>query len=267
MKTLEDTLFGDVPAPESLSQLIEIIERKGPPRLNVYMWRGQGDIRWPIHSAAYRRLSMNPMASGAHRVTESQMRWYELELLQKARHQGYGYEEGRRLTDFEVLAKLQHHGAATRLLDFSRNMLVALWFACQSQPDETGLLFGLHTQFIFGEEGAAEERDYAQIFSGEQFDVNGGAITWQPPVVTKRIAAQSAQFVYSAVSDHAMGSLKFIQSNDAYIAIALTPHVKRNLLYLLEENFDIRALTLFPDIDGFCAANSERFYRYSNDRW
>ncbi|MCR8998507.1 FRG domain-containing protein [Rahnella perminowiae] len=48
------------------------------------------------------------------------MRDYERDLLLNAWHQGYGYENGRKLTDFELLAKLQHHGAATRLIDVSK---------------------------------------------------------------------------------------------------------------------------------------------------
>lgn len=63
---------------------------------------------------------------------------------------------GRKLTDFELLAKLQHHGAATRLIDVSRNMLVALWFTCSSEPEKTGLLFGLAAGVIIGLEGLME---------------------------------------------------------------------------------------------------------------
>lgn len=38
-------------------------------------------------------------------------------------------------TDFERLAKLQHYGLPTRLLDVTENPLVALFFACQSYQD------------------------------------------------------------------------------------------------------------------------------------
>ena len=39
-------------------------------------------------------------------------------------------EEFQGLSEYAIVAKMQHYGMPTRLLDFSRNPLVALWFAC-----------------------------------------------------------------------------------------------------------------------------------------
>lgn len=262
MKTFDSKMFGRIFAPDGLGQLIDLTQRHADDRENVYMWRGQGNVEWAIHSAAYRRLARQ----GRSRVDERRMRTYEMELLRSARHKGYGNEDGRRLADFEVLAKLQHHGAATRLIDFSRNMLVALWFACNSERDKTGLLFGLHSRSLLGEEGEAEERSYDEIFVRGKSDT--GATTWEPPAVTKRIAAQSAQFIYSAVSnDNPMGSLDFDRDYDAFLPVAITPNAKQAFRILLEGTFDVRQLTLFPDLDGFCNANTEKNGRWENHRW
>lgn len=262
MKMINSKMFGRIYAPERLAEILDLTEKHAGDRENVFMWRGQGNLEWPIHSAAYRRLAQ----SGRRHVDERRMRSYETELLRNARHKGYGNEDGRRLADFEVLAKLQHHGAATRLIDFSRNILVALWFACNSERDKTGLLFGLHSHYLLGEEGEAEERSYEEIFVKGNSEL--GATTWEPPAVTKRIAAQSAQFIYSAVTnDNPMGSLDFDKAYVASLPIAITPNAKRDFRYLLEGTFDVRQLTLFPDLDGFCNANTERKGRWENHRW
>nr|WP_255517792.1 MULTISPECIES: hypothetical protein [Enterobacter cloacae complex] len=144
-------------------------------------------------------------------------------------------------------------------------MLVALWFACQSQRGKTGLLFGIHSDSIYWEEGETEERTYDEVF------VKGiskaGATTWESPAVTKRIAAQSTQFMYSVVSGNPMGSLDFDLEEDAYLPIAITASMKEEFLRLLEGTFDVRQLTLFPELDGFCHANTERNGRWDNKRW
>jgi hypothetical protein len=129
MKNYKSALFGTVGLPESINEIMKIVSTHAEKRRNVYIWRGQGNINWPIHSSAYRRLTRTKS-----KVLEKNMQGYEKRLLKQASHQGYRNEDGRVLSDFELLAKLQHHGAATRLIDCSRNLLVALWFTCYSEP-------------------------------------------------------------------------------------------------------------------------------------
>jgi len=262
MEYIDSELFGEIASPNKFSDILQLTSDHSGDRRNVYMWRGQANMDWPMHSAAYRRLK----SEGAH-VTELRMRLYERRLIRLAAHQGYDYENGRKLSDLEVLAKLQHHGAATRLMDFSRNLLVALWFACKSEPNNTGLLFGIHTDNIGGYEGELETGTYDEIICQEELKEYSYPQTWQPPVVTKRIASQSAQFVYSAISNDPAGSLTFNKDDSTYLAMAINPSFKKELIELLEGTFDIRQLTLFPDIDGFCFAHNERFGAFDNDRW
>ncbi len=51
------------------------------------------------------------------------------------------------LSEFDALAKMQHYGLPTRLLDFSLNPLVALYFACESNPKKRGRVL-CHSSFL-----------------------------------------------------------------------------------------------------------------------
>lgn len=146
MKFFRSKLFGDIVEPESFVELLELMIYKTDKKISgVRLWRGQGDIDWPLHSGAYRKLMLN-----TDTVFEQDIVFYEKNLLLQARHRGYAKKDGVHICDVELLAKLQHHGAATRLVDFSKNSLISLWFCVQSSYNKTGLLLGVHTDYVGG---------------------------------------------------------------------------------------------------------------------
>ena len=91
-----------------------------------YLFRGVTQEKYGIVASACRRLPK------ADQNNPSKLLKINQELIDKARGLGHDQRDGRQLTDLELLAELQHFGAATCLIDFSRNALVALWFACQT---------------------------------------------------------------------------------------------------------------------------------------
>lgn len=261
MKQYDSPIFGNVPKPSSFGELLRLIQRplKGEKRI-VRIWRGQGDIAWPLHSSAYRRLALDGSPP-----SEKDMLWYEESLLKRATHRGFRYINGRRLSDFDLLARLQHHGAATRLVDATRNALVGLYFSVVTHPKKVGALIGIHSDFLGGYEGEPQENDYQSVV--QNLDKYQHPQTWEPPQVSPRVAAQHSQFLYSAVSSDKTGSLSIHRSPGAFLVIAISPRLKRETLTILSEVFDIRYVTLFPDLDGFGFANSYRFGQWDVHRW
>lgn len=261
MKKFSSNIFGEIPQPESFEELLAIlVENKNQSYFNVLMWRGQSNIDWRIDHSAYRRLILE-----GKRVTEDRLTHYEEVLLAQATHKGFRYQDGRCLSDFELLAKLQHHGAATRLLDFTRNCMVALWFCANKDKDKTGLLIGLHCEHLGGYESQGNNAKYAEHI--RSISSLNHPQTWESPVVTPRISAQHSQFIYSALSLDKRGSVRISDDDGAALFIAISPEMKTILDRYLEQLFDLRAQTLFPDIDGFGFANSHLILEGKMWRW
>jgi hypothetical protein len=261
MQIYKSELYGDLPAPNDFCELINLINLYYFDELQVFMWRGQSNIDWRIDHSAYRRLQLKK-----NTVTEQDLISYEDSLLRQATHKGYRYQNGRKLSDIELLALLQHHGAATRLLDFSRNALVALWFSANEDIEKTGILLGLNTQNLGGyENGYVVINDYKKHI--ESIKSYTHPQTWEPPIVTARVAAQHSQFLYSGLSTSKTGSLAFENPIDKNLFIAISPKLKREVSIILAGTFDIHFQTLFPDIDGFGKSNNHQINENKMWRW
>jgi FRG domain len=258
MQKYYSDLFGEVVQPDNFIELLTLITRNDLfKKRNVWMWRGQASIKWSIDSGAFRKLARfkdNP--------TEQDLLYYEKTLLKQARHKGYDlHTQGTTLSDMELLSRLQHHGAATRLVDFSKNSLIALWFCVGSSAykDETGLLLGIHSNYIGGSvEGILENEDYSSSMA--ELHTYNYPMFIEVPVVSKRIASQHGVFLYSDIIHDVKGSLKLADKPHGNMFIAITPELKVETRQVLIESFDIRNETLFPDLDGFSMANNT----YSN---
>jgi hypothetical protein len=265
MKICNSPLYGKIKEPESFDELISILtEEQSPGFLPIRYWRGQSDIEWTIDSAGARRI-MQIESRVFGNDYDKHLFQYEQQLIEHATHKGYRYQNGRELYDLELLARLQHHGAATRMVDFSKNAFVALYFCVINDPGKTGLLFGLHTSFIYGYENQLRKETYAEII--KECEEKDAPTTWEPPLVSPRMAAQHAQFLFSKISTEKTGSLLLPREKNAKLFIAINAKLKPRFKSILEGLLDLRTITLFPDIDGFGSANSQNISRWDMNRW
>lgn len=89
------------------------------------VYRGQANVSWDCKPKVFRKKE-----------------WFENEktIINETLRRCPNEFEG--LDSFEKLVKMQHYGAPTRLLDFTGNPLIALYFACDddSQKDKDGVV-------------------------------------------------------------------------------------------------------------------------------
>lgn len=88
------------------------------------LYRGQGNKKWELLPGALR----------------NQEDFLNEELYMRECIRQYP-EEFQNKSKIDMLIKMQHYGIPTRLLDLTRNPLVALYFACSSKQDEDGVVY------------------------------------------------------------------------------------------------------------------------------
>jgi hypothetical protein len=272
MKTLETSIFGQLPCPENFNELIHLIaeNKKKNSKWNVSYWRGQSNIEWKIDSAAVRRLKhKNNIYPKPDDIKEDNVCWYEKELIEKARKNMFDFDSyNRRMSDLELLVKLQHHGAATRLVDFTKNALIALFFCAYDQKYQNnfGLLFGIDTNIIGGHEDDFDfSLNYDNLIANTKKP--GTIYSISPPPISSRIAAQHAILLYSKYTDCTYGSLFLKEELEYYKFIAISPELKKLCNEYLTNFFDITRPTMFPDFTGFCEINSTDWGTGEHVRW
>lgn len=100
------------------------------------VWRGQSNAAWGIHSGLYRELmkvnnvTEDPSSAIGEQPfpTEEQMILAERRILAEART-NWRFDG---MSALETLARIQHEGGVTRLLDVTKNPYIAAWFAIGS---------------------------------------------------------------------------------------------------------------------------------------
>lgn len=154
---------------------------------------------WPLYSSIalafrdqYDRLA----------ATESELRDFEREVIREARHWGLDWHaSGGRLMALELLAALQHYGVPTRLIDFTFNPLIALWFAVEKHPDADGRLFAIDSsdQLVSLERSAFPEPWWLEIEPRTDTEWTTQSWVWRPPPFEPRIVRQEGCFLMGGI--------------------------------------------------------------------
>src|SRR5262249_16992886 len=95
-----------------------------------WMYRGQRGGDWPLLPKVHREPFTNFRTIAGGTAKE-----YEIKMLETYKKWARPYLHVTPANDWEWLALAQHHGLATRLLDWTLNPFVALFFATEQPSD------------------------------------------------------------------------------------------------------------------------------------
>lgn len=195
----------------------------------------------------------------------------------------------------EWLALMQHHGAPTRLLDFTKSIYVASYFAFENtSPNSKDIaIWAINIQTVhdrvtkYLKLSNSEEFEQRRIFFSDkdfedtkrQFNdkdfeqvfmqnAKSCIMPVEPFNMNKRYSLQQATFISAGNSNESfMEQLEFLGESlaKAVIKITLPSSLKNSVLRELEK-MNINRASIFPDLDGYSAALKMKYnLRSSSD--
>ena len=208
----------------------------------MVLYRGLADADWEVESSAYRRMR-KPEDDSSVTVPEITFLSYIDHLVNAAGLQGFRERQDRNFSDLELLAELQHYGAATCLIDFTTSALIALWFACRREASKEGKVVAMATDDVDSFSTIRYEdlnKPIKELMSRRRL------WKWVPSGLNNRIVAQQSVFVF--------GERKIEESY--YEGIRIDAAYKKDILETLGKSFGTNEQELFNDLAGFALNNA-----------
>jgi FRG domain len=237
----------------SVADLMDYVERNCRSAEGMYLFRGQREDKPLLPTIARDVPAWKWDMSSRLGLPTAEER-----IIKDFKRRSLPYLDSPPESEWYWLALAQHHGMATRLLDWTANPLAALWFAVEKGPavskkgvQKRGVVWVFH---VFDEDivtGDGSEPPY----NGRRTQV------FQPAHIAKTIVAQEGWFT---VHKYLVDKTKFIrlENNKTYKDRLTKLVVPARAFGKLKERLDqcgINAASMFPELAGLC--------RYLNAKW
>jgi hypothetical protein len=224
--------------------------------LDGWAFRGQQDARWQLQSSLSRYLSAFVPDRSAWRIQEQR-------AIRIFRRKAHNYlSDVRALSDdLRCLGLMQHHGAPTRLLDFTKSPFVAAFFALERAVSNAAV-FAVNTPALWTDRAVPisaphlvrEMIDPRLAGNFEKFYLSDeNPVMWfgEPAEMDQRLIAQAGTFVLPGLLRQSLDMIldQYTCSDELLRKIVLPPDLRDEAMRSLYR-MNITNASLFPDLEG-----------------
>lgn len=203
-----------------------------------WLFRGQADASWPLLPKAGRSNFYLPENRDLGRLWA----WARQAIAYSDLPGGC----------MEQLAIAQHHGLATRLLDWTMNPLVACFFACAEHPDKDGAVYLYETpEKIFEDETTIDD-----------LKKHVGLFGYMPRSISPRLMNQRGIFTVHCDAKYPIEAKESRLNNGTsnLLVLKIPSKLKEEISKHLED-YGIDRTHIFPDLDGLSAHTNTKTLR------
>jgi hypothetical protein len=229
-----------------------------------WCFRGQGEATWALQPSLSRHIEVSKVHKGAWELQEERIR----RIFKRKSH--LFISDTPKDDEVEWLALMQHHGAPTRLLDFTWSPYVAAFFALERATKDAAvwalnlpLLWDIHSRRLIDKVRVTQASPRRLAAFEKYYLPNAHAFVWQgdPFRMPQRVVAQSGTFLVSSHLGMKVEDIlaRYPGSGELLIKFILpTAQIRAEAMASLY-SMNITQATLFPGLDGLARSMAYEF--------
>lgn len=241
-----------------LSGWTDFVERLGA--LKGWAFRGEVSATWPLLTSLGRKMLTYCPDRKLWPLRESRA----LRIFRRKAH-NYLQDISALKDDLRSLSLMQHHGAPTRLLDFTKSPHVAAFFALESAAGDAAV-YALNTPVLWdsaprGHDALVRDAIDPRVPGNfeKYFLNNDHPVVWfgEPSEMDRRLVAQSGLFVVPGEIDKPLDLVlePYRREDDLLVKFVLPIQVRAEAMEALYR-MNVTYANLFPDLEGLAKASA-----------